>query len=130
MRHKTMNFRQVEPTHAMENVVYNELRARGLGVDVGVVTRYLRDDEGRQVRQHTEIDFVCNKGDKRCYVQSAYSIPDEAKRKQEETPLASVDDSFRKIVVVRDPVVPRYDDAGVLVVGIIDFLLDPESLGL
>ena len=78
----------------------------------------------------TEIDFVCNKGDRRCYVQSAYAMPDEAKREQEKAPLVSVDDSFRKVVVVRDPVVPRYDDAGVLVIGVIDFLLDPESLGL
>lgn len=130
LRNARRNFRQVEPTHAMENVVYNELRARGLGVDIGVVTRYLRDDGGKQTRQHTEIDFVCNKGDKRCYIQSAYAMPDEAKRKQEEAPLASVDDSFRKVVVVRDPVVPRYDDTGVLVMGVIDFLLDPDSLGM
>ena len=128
LRNARMNFRQVEPTHAMENVIYNELRARGFGVDVGVVTRYVRDKSGNQSRKQLEIDFVCNRGDRRYYVQSAYAIPDEAKRDQEEGPLLEVDDSFRKIMVVRDPVVPRYDGKGVLVIGVHDFLLDPNSL--
>ena len=128
LRNARMNFRQVEPTHAMENVVYNELRSRGFGVDVGLVTRYLRDGSGRQSRSQLEIDFVCNKGDRRYYVQSAYSMPDEAKWEQESAPLSLVDDSFRKIVVVRDPVVPRHDDNGILVVGVRDFLLDPSLM--
>ena len=128
LRNARMNFRQVEPTHAMENVVYNELRARGFGVDVGVVTKYVRDEGGKQSRKHLEVDFVCNKGDRRYYVQSAYAIPDEAKHEQEEGPLLEVDDSFKKVMIVRDPVVPRYDDRGVLVIGVHDFLLDPNSL--
>lgn len=128
LRNARMNFRQVEPTHAMENVVYNELRSRGFGVDVGLVTRYLRDESGRQSRSQLEIDFVCNKGDRRYYVQSAYAVPDEAKWEQETAPLSHIDDSFRKIVVVRDPVVPRHDDNGILVVGVHDFLLDPSLM--
>ena len=108
----------------MENVLYNELRSRGFGVDVGVVTHYLRDGEGRQSRKQLEIDFVCNKGHKRYYVQSAYAVPDEVKRRQEEASFMLAGDSFKKIMVVADPVVPRYDDEGVLVVGIHDFLLD------
>jgi predicted AAA+ superfamily ATPase len=128
LRNARMNFRQVEPTHAMENVVYNELRSRGFGVDVGLVTRYLRDESGRQSRNQLEIDFVCNKGDRRYYVQSAYSVPDGAKWEQESAPLSLVDDSFRKIVVVRDPVVPRHDDSGILVVGVHDFLLDSSLM--
>ena len=128
LRNARMNFSQVEPTHAMENVVYNELRARGFGVDVGVVTKYVRDEGGKQSRKHLEVDFVCNKGDRRYYVQSAYAIPDEAKHEQEEGPLLEVDDSFKKVMIVRDPVVPRYDDRGVLVIGVHDFLLDPNSL--
>ena len=129
LRNARMNFRQVEATHAMENVVYNELRARGFGVDVGVVTRYVRNEDGKQSRKQLEIDFVCNKGDRRYYVQSAYAIPSKQKREQEEGSLLEVDDSFKKVMVVRDPVVPRYDDKGVLVIGVQDFLLDPHSLG-
>ena len=128
LRNARMNFRQVEATHAMENVVYNELRAHGFGVDVGVVTRYVRGEDGKQSRKQLEIDFVCNKGDRRYYVQSAYAIPTLQKREQEEGSLLEVDDSFKKVIVVRDPVVPRYDDKGVLVIGVQDFLLDLDSL--
>ncbi len=128
LRNARINFRQNDIGFGIENVVYNELRARGFGVDVGVVTKYVRDEGGKQSRKHLEIDFVCNKGDRRYYVQSAYAIPDEAKREQEEGPLLEVDDSFKKVMVVRDPVVPRYDGRGVLVIGVHDFLLDPNSL--
>ena len=130
LRNARMNFRQVEPTHTMENVIYNELRGRGFGVDVGVVTQYVRDEKGKQSRKALEVDFVCNKGDRRYYVQSAYAIPDEAKREQEEGSLLEIDDSFKKIMVVHDPVVPRYDENGVLMIGVIDFLLDPSSLDM
>ena len=130
LRNARMNFRQVEPTHAMEVVLYNELRSRGLGVDVGEVTRYDRDEGGKQQRTKLEVDFVCNRGSERVYVQSAYAIPSEAKLAQEQASLMRIHDSFRKVLVVRDNIVPRYNDHGVLMVGVLDFLTDESYLGL
>ena len=123
-----MNFRQAEPSHTMENIVYNELRARGLGVDVGVVTSYSKNSSGKTSRTVREVDFVCNKGDKRYYVQSAYAIPSQEKLEQEQASLMRIDDSFRKIIVVHDPIVPHYNNQGVFMIGIRDFLLDQNSL--
>lgn len=123
-----INFRQFEQTHSMENVIYNELRMRGYGVDVGTVIVAEKDAEGRVVRKQLEVDFVCNLGSSRYYVQSALTLPDEAKRNQEIRPFRKIDDSFKKIVVTRDPVKPYYDDYGILTVNVYDFLLDPAVL--
>lgn len=128
LRNARMNFRQVEPTHAMKNVLYNELRARAFSVDVGIVTAYSKDDEGGSKRTNLEIDFVANKGSSRFYIQSAYAIPDREKRDQETRSLRGVSDSFKKIVVLRDPIVARYDENGVLFVGLEEFLANESYL--
>lgn len=128
LRNARMNFRQVEPSHAMENVIYNELVGRGFGVDVGVVSAFSKNARGKSIRASLEVDFVCNKGDRRFYIQSAYAIPDQAKMDQELASFRKVNDSFEKLVVVRDPVVPRRDESGFLFVGIEDFLLDESFL--
>ena len=128
LRNARLNFRQIEPSHAMENVIYNELRARGYGVDVGVVTYYTKDQARKTQRVTREIDFVCNKGSKRCYIQSAYAIPDSGKLEQEQTSLIKTGDSFKKIIVVHDPIVPHYNDQGVFMVGVYDFLLNPSIM--
>lgn len=123
-----INFRQFEPTHSMENVIYNELRMRGYNVDVGVVATTEKNQEGKIVRKQLEVDFVCNLGSSRYYIQSAYSLPDETKRTQEIRPFRKIDDSFKKIVITKDFVHPYYDDYGILTVNIYDFLLDPEII--
>ena len=128
LRNARLNFRQFEETHLMENVIFNELQSRGYGVDVGVVSFTVRDGEGRQKRVQTEVDFVCNKGSQRCYVQSAYALPNAEKREQEERPLTRIDDSFKKIIIVKEGVEPHYNERGFLMMNIYDFLLDPDSL--
>lgn len=128
LRNARINFRQFEPTHSMENVIYNELRMRGYNVDVGVVATTEKNQEGKIVRKQLEVDFVCNLGSSRYYIQSAYSLPDETKRTQEIRPFRKIDDSFKKIVITKDFVHPYYDDYGILTVNIYDFLLDPEII--
>lgn len=130
LRNARMNFRQAEPAHAMENVIYNELRARGYGVDVGVVASYGKNAAGKTTRTVREIDFVCNQGDKRYYVQSSYAIPSDEKLQQEQASLLKVADSFKKIIVVHDPIVPHYNERGIFMIGVRDFLLNPNSLEL
>ena len=112
----------------MENVIYNELRMRGYSVDVGVIPIAERDQEGKFTRKQLEVDFVCNLGSSRYYIQSAYSLPDETKRNQEIRPFRKIDDSFKKIIVTKDIVQPHYDEYGILTVNIYDFLLDPQIL--
>ena len=124
LRNARIGFRQLEETHSMENVIYNELCMRGYNVDVGVVPIAERDKTGKVVRKQLEVDFVCNLGSSRCYIQSAYSMPDEAKHTQETRPFRKIDDSFRKIVITKDLVQPYYDEYGILTVNIYDFLLD------
>ena len=128
LRNARLNFRQTEPTHAMENVIYNELRMRGYSVDVGVVPVAEKNAEGSVIRKQLEVDFICNLGSGRYYIQSAYSVPDEKKRAQETRPFTKIDDSFRKIIVTRDIVPTQYDDRGILTINIYDFLLDPSAL--
>lgn len=128
LRNARINFRQFEQTHSMENVIYNELRMRGYHVDVGVVPIAEKDAEGKVTRKQLEVDFVCNLGSSRHYIQSAYSLPDEAKRTQEIRPFRKIDDSFKKIIVTKDVVPPYYDEYGILTLNIYDFLLDPKSL--
>lgn len=127
LRNARLNFRQFEPTHAMENVIYNELRMRGYHVDVGVVPIAVKD-AGKVIRKQLEVDFVCNLGSGRYYIQSAYSIPDEQKRTQETRPFTKIDDSFKKIIITRDIVPAQYDERGILTINIYDFLLDPTAL--
>ena len=127
LRNARLNFRQLEETHSMENIIFNELRRRRFNVDIGVVTVNEQHD-GSSRRRQLEVDFVANKGSKRYYVQSAYMIPDEAKREQEIRPLRKIDDSFRKVIVTANPAPPWYDNTGVLTISVFDFLLDPNSL--
>lgn len=128
LRNARINFRQFEQTHSMENVLYNELCMRGYGVDVGVVPIAVRDESGNVVRKQLEVDFVCNMGSVRYYIQSAYSLPDEMKRAQEVRPLKNIDDTFKKIIITKDIVPAYYDEYGILTVNIYDFLLDSDSL--
>ena len=114
----------------MENVLYNDLRARGFDIDVGVVEHNGVDTRGKKVRTQLEVDFVANKGDRRYYVQSAWALPDDAKRAQETASLRRIADSFKKIVVVKDPIVPWHDDKGILYVGVEQFLLDDRAMDL
>lgn len=127
LRNARINFRQFEQTHCMENVVYNELKMRGYNVDVGVVTVIEKNQAGNNVRKQLEVDFVCNLGSQRCYIQSAFSLPDMEKIKQETRPFKKIDDSFKKMVVTHDMVPAHYNDDGVLTVNIYDFLLN-ESI--
>lgn len=128
LRNSRINFRQFEQTHVMENLLYNELRMRGYNVDVGVVTIAQKDPNGKVTRKQLEVDFVCNAGSNRYYIQSAYSIPNAGKRDQEIRPFRRIDDSFRKIIVTKDIVPFHYDEHGILIMNIYDFLLDPSKL--
>lgn len=128
LRNARINFRQIEETHLMENVIYNELRGRGYLVDVGVVEVNERQPSGKYVRKQIEVDFVCNKADERIYVQSVLTIPTTEKRQQEERPLVAVQDSFRKVIITADNVVRHRDEQGILVVSLRDFLMDPNAL--
>lgn len=128
LRNARINFRQFEQTHAMENVIFNELRMRGYSVDVGVITTFERGADGKTNRKQLEVDFVCNMGSSRYYIQSAYAIPDMEKREQEIRPFKKIDDSFKKIVITKDVVPAHYDDNGILTINIYDFLLDPSSI--
>lgn len=129
LRNARLDFRQIEETHLMENIIYNELRYRGYNVDVGFVeTR--ENIDGTLKRKQLEIDFVANQGNKRYYIQSAYDIPNEEKMKQETKSLDNIDDSFKRIIVVRNSIKPRRNEKGYLIVGLKEFLLDPNSLEL
>lgn len=128
LRNARLNFRQMEETHAMENIIFNELKIRGFNVDVGVVTLNEANAKGNGVRKQLEIDFVCNKGYKRYYIQSAYAIPDQAKMEQEQRSLMLTGDSFKKIIITKDAPAPYYNDDGVLVMSVYDLLLDENSL--
>lgn len=128
LRNARISFRQFEQTHSMENLIYNELRIRGYSVDVGVVPIAEKNKDGNVIRKALEVDFVCNLGFTRYYIQSAYSIPDEDKRAQEIRPFRKIDDSFKKIVITKDIVPAHYDEHGILTVNIYDFLLNPASI--
>lgn len=130
LRGAILNFRQQEENHIMENVIYNELRRRGFQVDVGLVEAWGADKEGRSLRRNLEIDFVANKGYQRYYIQSAFNMYDGGKKEQEEASLKAVKDAFKRIIIVRDDVVPYYTDNGFLIIGLFDFLLKPESMDI
>lgn len=128
LRNARLNFRQVEETHAMENIIFNELIVRGYNVDVGVVITNEVDKTGKKIRKQHEIDFVCNKGSKRYYIQSALALPDDAKKEQEQKSLLMTKDGFKKIIITKDALAPLYNEDGVLVMGLFGFLLDENSL--
>lgn len=128
LRNARLNFRQQEETHIMENVIYNDLVRRGFDVDVGVVELSTRDENKMKTRKQLEVDFVVNRGNQRYYIQSALSIDDPEKRKQETESLIQIPDSFRKIVVVKDNIEPWYDDNGILYIGVEQFLLEEDRL--
>lgn len=129
LRNARLNFRQMEENHIMENVIFNELKVRGYSVDVGVVESKETIDGKRKLKQ-LEIDFVANKGSKKYYIQSAYEMPTEEKLKQEKRSLLKLRDSFKKIIVVKDNIRPQIDETGIVTMGLINFLLDQNSLDL
>lgn len=128
LRNAQLNFRQQEENHIMENIIYNELLVRGYNVDVGVVEVFSRDESKKSVHKRLEVDFICNMGNQRYYIQSAFAIPDEEKMQQEQNSLTRIGDSFKKIIVVKDHIKPWRNDEGILIMGIMDFLLNPDSL--
>ena len=128
LRNARLNFRQIEPTHLMENIIYNELRYRGYMVDVGVVMTREKDKNDKDVRNKREVDFIANLGTKRYYIQSAYSLPSLEKTEQEKASLLNIDDSFKKIIIVKDRVKAFLDDNGIVTMNLFDFLLNKDSL--
>lgn len=128
LRNARLNFRQLEETHTMENIIFNELKMRGFNVDVGIVTMNRTDENGKNARKQLEIDFVCNKGSKRYYIQSAYAIPDAAKMEQEQRSLMLTGDFFKRMIITKDTPTAYYNEAGVVIMSIYDFLLNEESL--
>jgi hypothetical protein len=130
LRNAKLGFRQIEETHIMENIVYNELRSRGYSVDVGVVEKRGLNQDGKTVRSYLEIDFIANLGSKRYYIQSAFSMPTEEKRMQEKASLINVNDSFKKIILVKDVMNVTRDEDGITTMSIYDFLLKENSLEL
>lgn len=130
IRNCLLSFRQLEETHMMENVIYNELRIRGFQVDVGTVPVRVKDETGSVVRRNYEVDFVANKGSQRYYIQSAWKMPDEEKEEQEKRPFRSISDSFKKIIVTGDNVLLKRDENGIVTIPVVQFLKDPDSLEL
>ena len=130
LRNARLNFRQNEQSHIMENVIYNELRMRGLNVDVGVVEYNYKDENKKTIRKNLEVDFIINRGSNRYYIQSALNVDTKEKQVQETESLRRIGDSFKKVVIVRNNIVPRFDDDGILYIGVEDFLLDERMLDL
>lgn len=128
LRNARLNFRQQEPTHIMENIVYNELLIRGFNVDVGVVEIFGRDKEGKRVRKQLEVDFVANQGSKRYYIQVALEMNSEEKQNQEMNSLRNIPDSFKKIIIVNSKSKPWRNEDGFVVMGMKEFLLNEDSL--
>lgn len=128
LRNARLGFRQVEETHLMENIIYNELRSRGYSVDVGVVEKRERDERGKEIKKQLEIDFIANLGSNRYYIQSAFSMPTEQKRIQEKASLVNVKDSFKKIILVKDVMKVSHDEDGIVTMSVYDFLLNENSL--
>lgn len=130
LRNARLNFRQQEEDHLMENIIYNELLTRGYNVDVGVVEKYEKDSTGKTIRKQLEVDFVCNQGSKRYYIQSAFAIPNKEKMEQEQKSLVNIEDSFKKIIVVKDDINLWRNEEGVLIISLEEFLLNKNSLDL
>lgn len=130
LRNAILGLRQQEETHIMENIIYNELRRRGCKVDVGMVEQRFVDNDGKWQRKQLEVDFVVNEGNQRYYIQSALALPDEEKRKQEMESLLRINDFFKKIIIVKDDIKPWRDENGILTMGLLDFLMNADSLEL
>lgn len=130
LRNARLNFRQTEESHVMENIIYNELKLRGYNVDVGIVEVYETDKKGKRNLKQYEVDFIATQGDNKYYIQSALEMNTEEKAKQERKSLVNINDSFKKIIVVKDDVKPRKDDNGITTIGIFNFLLKENSLDL
>lgn len=128
LRNARLNFRQIEETHIMENVIFNELQMRGYSVDVGVVEIRERDDSGKEMRKQVEVDFVVNQGSQRFYIQSAYALPDEEKAEREARPLQNIQDSFKKIIIVKEDILLRRDEKGIVTMGLREFLTNENSI--
>lgn len=128
LRNARLNFRQIEETHSMENIIFNELKMRGFNVDVGVIVQYETNGKGNGTRKQLEIDFVCNQGSKRYYIQSAYAIPDQTKMEQEQRSLMLTGDFFKRLIITKDTPAPYYNESGVLIMSVYDFLLNQNSL--
>ena len=128
LRNARLNFRQVDKGHLMENIIYNELLRRGYNVDVGIVVVNKKDENGNNTKPQYEVDFVCNQGSKKIYIQSAYEIKDDLKEIQERKSLLNINDSFKKIIITGDVSKPRTDDNGIIIMGIYYFLLNDDSL--
>lgn len=130
LRNAKLEFRQIEETHLMENIVYNELRARGFVVDVGMVETKEKNKSGNFEKKRLEVDFIANKGSLKYYIQSAYSLPSDSKIRQEKSSLLNINDSFKKIIIVKDVIKPQRDENGIVSISLYDFLLDENSLSL
>ena len=130
LRNSRIHYRQLEVTHSMENVIYNELRMRGFHVDVGNLTVIEKGKDAKPIKKQLEVDFICNKGSKKYYIQSAYMLETEAKMAQEIRPFLKINDSFKKIVITSDIPKPFYNDQGILIMNVYDFLLNADSLDL
>lgn len=130
LRNARLNFRQQEQTHIMENIIYNELVMRGYNVDVGIIEHVVRDEEGKRTTKHLEVDFVCNKGNQRYYIQSAFSIPNTEKMEQEQASLDRIGDSFKKIIITQDRTKLWRNEKGYVIMNVLDFLLKENSLEL
>lgn len=130
LRNARIHFRQIEVTHSMENVIYNELRMRGYSVDIGKLSIVEQGKGGKPVKKQLEVDFICHKGYKKYYIQSAYTLDTEEKKEQEIRPFLKIHDSFKKIVITSNTPKPFYSDDGILMMNVYDFLLNPASLEL
>lgn len=128
VRNAILDFRQQEENHIMENVIYNELKIRGFQVDVGAVEHRTTDKNGKTIRKQYEVDFVANQGSRRYYIQSAFMMPTDAKERQESASLLNIDDSFKKIIIVKDHIKPKRNEKGIVTIGLMDFLLNPDLL--
>ena len=130
LRNARLNFRQVEENHVMENIIYNELKVRGYAVDIGIVEVYDYNKKGKRILKKYEVDFIASKGSNKYYIQSAFSIDNIDKLKQETNSLNNIKDSFKKIIIVRNNIKPRKDENGITTIGIYNFLLEENSLDL
>ena len=128
LRNAILNFRQQEEPHIMENIIYNELKYRGFNVDVGFVETWENKSSGKSFRHGLEVDFVVNKGAERIYIQSAFKLPTDEKKEQEERPLLNINDSFKKIIITGENIKSKTDEKGILTIGLLDFLLDEKCI--
>lgn len=128
LRNSLLDFRQLEESHIMENVIYNELRSRKFRVDVGMVEVREKDNQNRSLRKQLEVDFVANQGDKRFYIQSALSMPNAEKERQESASLLHIGDTFKRVIIVKDDIMPYHNENGFLIIGLFDFLLNKNAL--